>query len=85
MQISFTEHPASVGETYLEHMGKAGSFARGMILCGFACLVHALFPFLFATTGSRAVATLYDRMVVDRVAKRPAAERSDVAIGVPRP
>jgi hypothetical protein len=63
---AFTEHPASVGETYSEHLMHAGGFGLRMIGAGAACLVHALLPFLFVRTGSAAVAELNDRMVVNR-------------------
>jgi hypothetical protein len=63
----FTEHPASVNETYLEHMGQASSFGSEMILCGIACLFHGLFPFLFEKTGSNAIRRLNERMVLNRV------------------
>jgi hypothetical protein len=62
----FTEHPASVGENYLEHMNSAGSFTGNLILAGAACAVHALFPFLFEKTASSIISTLYDRMVINR-------------------
>jgi len=62
----FTEHPETVGETYLAHMGQAFSFSLEMLLCGFACLVHAFFPFLFVKTGSKAITRLHGRMVTHR-------------------
>ncbi|MFM5953803.1 MAG: DUF6356 family protein [Novosphingobium sp.] len=62
----FTEHPASVGESYGEHFVVASSFGLRMILGGFACLIHGLLPFLFVKTGSVQVATLHDRMVANR-------------------
>ncbi len=70
-RLSFTEHPASVGETYLEHMGMALSFAGSLALAAAACLMHAILPFAFERTGSRAVERLYRRMVTHR-AKTPA-------------
>lgn len=63
---AFTEHPASVGETYGEHMGRAACFGLRMIGAGIACLVHALLPFLFVRTGSAAITELNDRLVVNR-------------------
>jgi hypothetical protein len=63
---ALTEHPASVGETYTEHMAHAACFGVRMIGAGIACLVHALLPFLFARTGSAAIAELNDRMVANR-------------------
>lgn len=62
----FTEHPASVGETYFQHMAHAARFASSMLLCGAACMVHAVLPFLFVTTGSKAIVELNDRMVLNR-------------------
>lgn len=66
---AFTEHPASVGETYSEHMGQALCFGGRMIFAGVACLVHGLLPFLFVRTGSRAIAELNERMIANR--RRP--------------
>lgn len=37
-----------------------------MISGGVACFFHAIFPFLFVSTGSSTVRKLYDRMVVNR-------------------
>jgi len=62
----FTEHPASVGESYFQHMGMAFSFGGKMICTGAACLLHGLFPFLFVRTGSSCIEDLHDRMVVHR-------------------
>jgi Family of unknown function (DUF6356) len=63
---AFSEHPASVGETYTEHMGHAACFGVRMIAAGVACLVHAVLPFLFVHTGSRAIGELNDRMITSR-------------------
>lgn len=76
MKALFTEHPDSVGESYVEHMGQAGYFGSRMILAGVACLLHGLLPFLFTRTGSRTIQHLHDRMVANRVrAQRDAAPR----------
>lgn len=66
LRKAFTEHPASVGETYGQHLAHASGFGLRMIAGGFACLLHGLLPFLFVKTGSRQIATLHDRMVVNR-------------------
>ena len=63
----FTEHPASVNETYGEHMAMAGSFGLRLLLASLACFVHALLPFLFEKTGSRMITGLHDRMVTNRM------------------
>ena len=62
----FSEHPASVGESYGEHLLQASSFGGRMILAGLACLVHGLLPFLFVRTGSAAIAALHTRMITHR-------------------
>jgi hypothetical protein len=63
---AFTEHPASVGESYGEHLFRAVYFGTRMVFAGLACLLHGVLPFLFVRTGSRAIAELNDRMVVNR-------------------
>ncbi len=65
-KLSFSEHPASVGETYAQHMGSAFGFGARMLVGGLACLVHGLMPFLFTSTGSRTIALLHDRMIAHR-------------------
>ncbi|HTL91987.1 MAG TPA: DUF6356 family protein [Steroidobacteraceae bacterium] len=63
---AFTEHPASVGESYGEHLLRAMYFGTRMVFAGLACLLHGVLPFLFVRTGSRAIAELNDRMVANR-------------------
>jgi hypothetical protein len=62
----FKDHPASVGESYTEHMGQAASFGFRLLFAGVACLVHAVLPFLCVKTGSRAIAELNERMILKR-------------------
>jgi hypothetical protein len=69
---SFIAHPTSVGESYTEHLFRAVYFGTRMLLAGMACLVHGVLPFLFVRTGSRAIAELNDRMVVNRRVGLPA-------------
>jgi hypothetical protein len=69
---TFTDHPASVGESYLEHLARATGFGLRMTFAGLACLVHGLLPFLFERTGSRAISELHERMVTNRRATRHA-------------
>jgi hypothetical protein len=66
-QWSFTEHPATVGESYTEHLGTAFGFGFRMILGGIACVIHGILPFAFLTTGSSTVKKLHDGMVQHRV------------------
>ncbi len=69
----FAEHPATVNETYGEHLLTAYSFGLRLIGAGLACLVHGLLPFLFLKTGSRTIETLHTRMVTQRA--RPASDK----------
>jgi len=62
----FTKHPATVGETYSQHLASSLSFSAEMILGGFACLAHAIVPSLFEKTGSNAIRRLHVRMVTHR-------------------
>jgi hypothetical protein len=52
MKKLFTDHPESVGETYFEHFKYAFMFGFNMTIAGLACMLHAIFPFFFACTGS---------------------------------
>lgn len=65
-RLSFTEHPASVGETYFAHLRHAAGFSASMLRGGLACMVHAVFPFLCTSTGSGIVASLNTRMITNR-------------------
>jgi hypothetical protein len=62
----FTEHPASVGESYLGHLWQATGFGLRMIAAGVACVLHGLLPFLFVTTGSDAMKALHAKMSARR-------------------
>jgi hypothetical protein len=62
----FDAHPASVGETYLQHTGSALTFARDLGMAAVFCAVHAFLPFLFEKTASAMVVRLHDRMVTHR-------------------
>ena len=66
MKNLFTDHPATVDETYVEHMGAALSFAGPLFIAAFCCLAHALLPFMFEKAGSKIVTRLHDRMVTNR-------------------
>jgi hypothetical protein len=51
----FKEHPAWVGESYQEHLKFAFGFGCCMLIAGTACCIHSILPFLFGSTGSRAI------------------------------
>lgn len=62
----FKEHPASVGESYFEHMRAALWFSTTMAKAAMCCFLHAFLPFLFTKTGSGAIERLYEAMVTAR-------------------
>ena len=62
----FVDHPASVGESYVEHLVSALGFACSMFLGAIACFVHALCPWLFKSTGSAIIARLHALMITNR-------------------
>jgi Family of unknown function (DUF6356) len=62
----FTDHPATVGETYGQHFASAMGFGFRMIWGGLICFVHALIPGALATRGSDMICELHERMVTNR-------------------
>lgn len=56
---AFTEHPASVGETYLQHFVFATRFSLRLFGAASAALIHAIFPALCETTASRLVNAMH--------------------------
>ena len=59
----FTDHPATVNETYLEHMRFAFGFSFWLAVAAGAALVHALIPALCETTASRILKRLHARIM----------------------
>lgn len=57
----FNDHPASVGESYVQHARFAFGFSFRLFAAAAAALVHALIPCLFEKTASRIVADLHAR------------------------
>lgn len=62
----FTQHPNTVGETYLQHLLHATGFSLHLAVAAGACLIHALLPFVFRDTGSQIINNLHQRMVIQR-------------------
>ena len=62
----FTAHPQTVGESYGEHLVRATLFGTRMVFAGLACILHVVLPFLFVTTGSRAISELNEQMIAKR-------------------
>ena len=62
----FTDHPATVNETYGQHFMAAAGFGFRMIWGGLVCLVHAVIPGAFCNKGSDMIRELHERMVTNR-------------------
>jgi hypothetical protein len=62
----FIKHPVSIGETYLEHALHSAQFGVAMLRGAGAAFIHAVFPALCTTTGSRIIGRLHNRMVLNR-------------------
>ena len=58
----FLDHPATVNETYFQHMRFALGFAFWLVVAGLAALVHALIPAACETTASRILRRLVAKM-----------------------
>ena len=69
----FLDHPASVGESYGQHLRVAGGFGLAMLAGALACFVHALVPAFFQRTGSSTVKRLHASLHRDpqREGRRP--------------
>ena len=75
---AFTDHPASVGETYAEHMAVALGYGARLLGAGCAAVVHAIVPALFQTTASDAVRAMHAE-IEDRGGGARRAGRGDRA------
>lgn len=58
----FLDHPATVNESYFQHMRFAFGFAFWLAVAAGAALIHALIPALCETTASRILRRLHDRI-----------------------
>ena len=68
----FLDHPAQVGETYVQHFIVASSFGLIMLWGGLGALVHAVLPAFCKTTGSTTINRLHARIVKARGENRDA-------------
>lgn len=64
----FAKHPASVGETYSEHLTNAAWFGLQLVGAGLACLIHAVVPIAFPHRASDTVGDL-SKQLADRMAR----------------
>ena len=76
VDVVFLRHPRDHGEGYGEHARFAAGVGGRMVLGGLACLVHAVVPCAFTTTGSRTVRELSERLAARRRDHAPARSRA---------
>ncbi len=58
----FNDHPAAVGESYLEHMAFALCFSGRLFRAAAAALVHGVVPSLCETTASTTILAMTDEI-----------------------
>lgn len=63
ISVIFTDHPATVNETFFQHMHFALSFSFWLGVASLAALVHAFIPALCETTASRILKRLHARIM----------------------
>jgi Family of unknown function (DUF6356) len=76
VRAAFTVHPASVGESYWQHARHSAQFGIAMLHGAGAAFIHAVFPSLCTTTGSRIIARLHGRMILNRTRLKVRAQSS---------
>jgi len=59
---TFHHHPASVDETYFEHMAFATGFSLRLFRAAFAALIHAAIPCLCERTASAEIKKMHARL-----------------------
>ena len=59
----FTDHPRTLGMSWLGHGRGAAAIGATMVTAGLACIVHALVPGWFTQTAGRTVDSLHEQMV----------------------
>lgn len=59
---NFLQHPASVDETYFQHMAFATGFSLALFRAAFAALLHAFVPSLCERTASDEIRQMHARL-----------------------
>ena len=73
LKEKFTDHPASVGETYTEHMAVAAKISRDLFKASLCAAIHALFPWKHCTTASSKIKELNEVVTTGNRADEPAS------------
>ncbi len=75
----FTDHPAKVGESYVEHMAFAFGFSFRLFRAAFAALIHGVVPGVCETTASTQVLAMNDEIRARRAAMAAGSSERAVA------
>lgn len=75
----FHDHPAKVGENYVEHMVFAFGFSFRLFRAAFAALVHGVVPCLHETTASSVVMAMNDEICARRAVMAAGTGRQSLA------
>ena len=62
VKLLFTEHPASLGESYWKHLYEALKYVATLLIIVIITTIHAVFPFMFKHTGGDMVVRLSDKI-----------------------
>ncbi len=76
---AFTEHPASVGESYGEHMRVSLGFAGNCALAAGAAFVHAIVPSMCSKSASTRIRAMHATISTGARGAAHAAEHSHSA------
>ena len=58
----FAEHPSEVGESYLEHAGKASSYGWRLLKASMCAYAHAIIPGVHKATASECVCEMANEL-----------------------
>lgn len=61
-QRLFTDHPRTLGMSWIGHGVGAAKIGLVLVGAGAACLVHAIVPGWFTQTAGKTVTSIYDEM-----------------------
>lgn len=59
---TFLDHPASIGESYFEHLRAALGYSASLTVTAAAAFIHALVPCLCETTARTRIETLHNKL-----------------------
>lgn len=63
IRTRFTDHPAQVGETYLEHRRVAMHYSRHLFVASVQAAVHSVLPWCCRTSASERITQLHGEIV----------------------